>query len=142
MNAQPPIKPPVNRRPESNLFSDAAPEASPSTTAVVEPAPTSTPPPVQPDPKAVALVEMLAAASKPAPEPNDDMDWSSANPNIVVPCQPMTAVYENPYGAIVIRQEAPYPDDDPYILIRPEYVSVLIARLQTFLPQKPAGGRR
>ena len=124
----------MNKPINNTLFADVEPALTPKAAP--------TPPPVQPDPKAVALVEMLAAAAKPAPEPGGDMDWTSANPDIVVPCQPMTAVYENPYGSIVLRQEAPYPDDDPYVFIRPEYLPALITRLQTFLPQKPARGRR
>jgi hypothetical protein len=124
----------MNKPIDNTLFADVAPSPDPRSAP--------SPAPVQPDPKAVAAVEMLAVAAKPAPEPGGDIDWTSANPDIVVPCQPTTAVYENPYGAIVIRQEAPYPDDDPFVFIRPEYLPALIGRLQTFLADKPAGDGR
>jgi len=72
-------------------------------------------------------VAMIASLTKPA-EPEFD-PFTANGEELVIPHQPAIAVYENPYGAVVIRQERS-DDDDPFILIRPEHVEKLIARIR------------
>jgi hypothetical protein len=57
-------------------------------------------------------------------------EWSKAGADLLIECQPATAVYWNGGGAVVIRQEGDGEDEDRYIFIQPHYVSALIAKLQ------------
>jgi hypothetical protein len=66
---------------------------------------------------------------------DDRFDWSPENPDLVAPSQPATAVYLNPYGCVVIRQESTGLNEcgdleDPFVMITPHNVPALIARLQ------------
>jgi hypothetical protein len=70
---------------------------------------------------------------KPAPVHNDtfDFNWSQDGDAVVVPHQAAIAVYENPRGEIVIRQEGHYgPDEDHWIVVSRENLVALILRLQ------------
>jgi hypothetical protein len=50
---------------------------------------------------------------------------------IVVPCQPPIAIYRNPSGGIVIRQDqTAFYDNDHWIVVLPENLPPLIQRLQ------------
>ena len=116
--------------------------------AEVEPAPTpkAAPslPPVQPDSKALALVELLATAAK--LKPNDDeetFNWQRDKADIIIKHQPAIAVYIGGAEHVVIRQEHPDgSDEDGVILTTLENLPILIERLQTFLPAKAARGSR
>jgi len=71
--------------------------------------------------------------SLPGPGPSsrrERFDWSSENPDIVLTHQPATAVYENPFGQIIIRQEDQYGDteNEHWLLINPEEVTKLFTR--------------
>jgi hypothetical protein len=61
-------------------------------------------------------------------------EWDPFEPGsdaLIVPPQPAIAVYANNAGSISIRQPADdYTDDDLIIVIRPEHVDKLIARLR------------
>jgi hypothetical protein len=47
---------------------------------------------------------------------SDDFDWHGES--VVLRCQPAVAVYENPHGEIVIRQEGHYgPEEDQWLYI-------------------------
>lgn len=86
-------------------------------------------------------------AAKPSgfrpPPPEDRFDWSSNNPDLVMPRQLATAIYENPYNQIVIRQEGEWNEDsDPYICISRNNVAAVIDRLKQFLPPARNGGGR
>jgi hypothetical protein len=49
-----------------------------------------------------------------------DFDWNTSD-SVVLQSQPATAIYFNPKGCIVIRQERSWcQDDDPYVVITPE----------------------
>ena len=48
---------------------------------------------------------------------------------IVVPSQPAIAVYFNPRGDIVIRQESQYGDEDHWVYIVPANLMLVIDRL-------------
>ena len=51
--------------------------------------------------------------------------------DMVIPHQPAIAVYENTAGAVVIIQHSSDPcEEDPIIMVRPEHVETLIARLR------------
>lgn len=51
--------------------------------------------------------------------------------DMVIPHQPAIAVYENTVGAIVIIQSSTDPhEEDPIIMVRPEHVEKLIARIR------------
>lgn len=55
-----------------------------------------------------------------------DFDWSPDDPCVVIKSQPALAVYQNPHGAIVIRQESQHhPDEDCYVYLQPENAIVL-----------------
>jgi hypothetical protein len=58
-----------------------------------------------------------------------EFDWHR-DPDVVVPHQSAIAVYFNPHGAVVIRQAGQYPDDDSWVVVRPENLSALIAALR------------
>jgi hypothetical protein len=60
------------------------------------------------------------------------------NPDlIVIRSQSAVAAYRNPDGDVVIRQES-WPDDDTWIIIKPENVPALIAALADLVGQLPA----
>lgn len=64
---------------------------------------------------------------------DDNFSWSDARTEgqVVVPEQAAIAIYENPQGDIVIRQEAQmHPDEDQFIYIQPTYLPRLIAALE------------
>jgi hypothetical protein len=43
--------------------------------------------------------------------------------------QPATAIYFNPNGALVIRQKADYPDDDPFVYIGADHIEAFLEKL-------------
>jgi hypothetical protein len=64
---------------------------------------------------------------------DDDFNWREARDEgrIVVPEQAAIAVYENPHGDVVIRQEAQmHPDEDHFIYVQHTYLPRLIAALE------------
>jgi hypothetical protein len=63
----------------------------------------------------------LAQARPPRPEVEfEDFDWYD-DPSIILKCQPATAIYHNPKGCIVIRQERSWAEEsDPFVYITPE----------------------
>jgi hypothetical protein len=79
----------------------------------------------------------LAQSIRPAEDDDEDDDddgadfkWTSVE-DIVVHSQPAIAVYHNPRGEIVIRQERLYGyEEDHWVYIRPENLRFLIRRLE------------
>jgi hypothetical protein len=63
---------------------------------------------------------------------DDRFDWSRANPDILLPQQPATAVYQNGFDQVVIRQEDQFGDSDSemWVVINLGELPTLIARLQ------------
>jgi hypothetical protein len=63
-------------------------------------------------------------------------EWSwipRKNPDIVIHSQPAIAVYENTAGAIVLRQETDWCDDeDTVIWVQPDNLDLLIRALSAF----------
>jgi hypothetical protein len=57
----------------------------------------------------------------------DDFDWSGEN--VVIREQPATAIYFNPEGALVIRQKAAYPDNDPFVYIGADHIEAFLDKL-------------
>jgi hypothetical protein len=47
----------------------------------------------------------------------DDFDWSADNPDLVVGRQPAIAVYENASGAITIRREREWDEEDDTFIV-------------------------
>lgn len=47
----------------------------------------------------------------------DDFDWSSNNEDVIVPEQRATAVYVNPWGQAVIRQERAWNDEADTVVV-------------------------
>ncbi|MCC6948849.1 MAG: hypothetical protein IT539_13860 [Bradyrhizobiaceae bacterium] len=91
-------------------------------------------------PEVVATFAGLAVQAKeeacgaPTPRPSrtqkPDFDWSEDD-SVVLKEQPATAVYINPKGCIVIRQEqGPMDDEDSFVFIAPENIERLIVELQ------------
>ena len=53
----------------------------------------------------------------------DDFDWKS-DPSVILQEQRATAVYHNPYGGLVIRQEKTWDEEsDPYMVISAENIT-------------------
>jgi hypothetical protein len=82
---------------------------------------------------------MMSSGNLPVPmkavenDDNDDshpFDWTEDAKDVVTPTQYAIAVYENPRRQIVIRQEAPWPDDeDPIVVVDRANLQPLIDRL-------------
>jgi len=51
--------------------------------------------------------------------PMSDFNWAAAADDVVLRQQPATAIYLNPFGMVVVRQEADPFEDDPFIVIAP-----------------------
>jgi hypothetical protein len=70
------------------------------------------------------------AIEAPAPqdEPDDD-EFKWRDDLIVIPSQLAIAVYSNPNGDLVIRQERPYPEDDHFVYIAPSNLMLVIDRM-------------
>ena len=67
-----------------------------------------------------AKAEIILAQSGPPDREYDDFDWSE-DVAIILRSQPATAVYYNPAGHLVIRQERRWDEEyDPVVLISPE----------------------
>jgi hypothetical protein len=60
--------------------------------------------------------------------PDDPFDWSTAT--TVIRNQPGTAVYTNPVGQVVIRQEVDWPEEDVYVYFSVEHLPALIEALE------------
>jgi hypothetical protein len=62
----------------------------------------------------------------------DDFSWVGAKnrDQVVVPEQAAIAVYENPNGDVVIRQQAALGSDDHFVYVQPAYLPRLIASLE------------
>lgn len=64
-------------------------------------------------------------------------DWTSDD--IVVPEQKPIAVYWNPLGALVIRQQAgEYEREDPFVVIQSSHVPALLSRIEKLLTEGPS----
>jgi hypothetical protein len=89
-------------------------------------APRSEVPNVQPTPKAAEDVRNGVGNDE---DDSDEFRWNDED--IVVPCQPPIAIYRNPSGGIVIRQDqTAFYDNDHWIVVLPENLPRLIRRLQ------------
>jgi hypothetical protein len=71
--------------------------------------------------RSTANTILASAGLPPKKEPEfDDFDWHD-DPSVVLKSQPATAIYYNPKGCIVIRQEKSWADEsDPFVYITPE----------------------
>jgi hypothetical protein len=68
------------------------------------------------------LPAVIPPAKKDEPaDAGKDFDWQKANDDVVLRVRPETAVYFNPYGALVIRQHG-WPDDDSIVVISADSV--------------------
>jgi hypothetical protein len=77
-----------------------------------------------------AQTSAFSIASVEDDDDTGDFEWTNVE-DIVVPSQPAIAVYHNPRGEIVIRQEGLFGyDEDHWIYIRPENLRFLIRRLE------------
>ncbi len=66
-------------------------------------------------------------------EPDDTwVCWADAD-ELVVEQQPRTCCYENQRGQIVLRQEAAYPDEEPYLIFNKEYAGKVIHAFAKYL---------
>ena len=73
--------------------------------------------------------EITATPSEPQARLGDGgFDWSDDSA-VVLREQPATAVYFNPRGQVVIRQQGEVFDDDPFVFFNVESLPALIAAL-------------
>ena len=66
---------------------------------------------------------------------DDDFLWNSDNDSIVVPEQPGLAVYSNVAGAIVVREQGCWPDEDVYLIVQPANAERLAAAILALADQ-------
>lgn len=57
----------------------------------------------------------------------DDFNWDDVD--TIVPAQGAIAVYENPHGNVVVREQVPYPEDDKWIVFLPQYAEAIVRRI-------------
>lgn len=77
-----------------------------------------------------------------APQPPDDGEFSWSEADVVVPSQPAIAVYFNPRGEVVIRQESQmHPDEDHFVFINMKNLMPLIDKLCDLAGIPSAGGQ-
>jgi hypothetical protein len=101
---------------------------------IVSNVPTSAVPNVQPTPNptpkaAKDVGKDVGPMDDSDEDDSDEFRWD--HEDIVVPCQPPIAIYRNPSGGIVIRQDqTAFYDDDHWIVVLPENLPRLIRRLQ------------
>ena len=61
----------------------------------------------------------------------DEFDWSDVESETLFQSVGAVAVYENPHGDIVIRQQAVgYGDEDKYVVVPVKYLDTIIAKLE------------
>jgi hypothetical protein len=89
--------------------------------------------PVTIDVPAVRIPEAPSAIAGP-PDDEDDtgsQQWWTDSPQVLLQEQPRTAVYVNPYGVAVIRQQADYSstDEDSLIFVTRSNLRSVINRL-------------
>ena len=67
---------------------------------------------------------------------SDDFKWEPENEAVIVAEQRAIAVYRNPWGQVVIRASASeYGDEDSFVVVSPEHVPALIAKLTAILKE-------
>lgn len=69
---------------------------------------------------------------------SDEFSWVEARNSglVIVPEQAAIAVYENPNGDVVIRQESSIGEDDHFVYVQHTYLPILIASLEQIRLQK------
>jgi hypothetical protein len=76
--------------------------------------------------------------TEPQPDRGLEFDWRRCRDDIVVPSQPAIAVYTNPDGAVVLRQEGHYgPEEDHWVFVHRQNLHALIQRLQQLEDEGP-----
>lgn len=58
---------------------------------------------------------------------SEEFDWDDVD--VIVPEQGAIAVFKNPFGNIVVRGRAQYPDEDKWIVFLPQYAEVIVRRI-------------
>ena len=65
---------------------------------------------------------------------SNDFEWKDGEEDVVFPSVQGVAVYRNPQGSVVIRQQAgPLEEEDTFILVPQVHVAALIEALQNVL---------
>ncbi len=65
-----------------------------------------------------------------------EFEWTSQNLDVVVPQQGAVAVYSNPMGVVVIRQEKDWNDEgDHFVFVHPTHIDALVERLMVYKAQ-------
>lgn len=95
--------------------------------------------PPETEPQSTALRPLAVAPPLPRDDgDDDDFKWTSGEDCIVIAAQPAIAVYLNPWGHCVIRQEAAGDhDEDKFVTVAPDNVARLIAALAKYVPSGP-----
>jgi len=71
----------------------------------------------------------------------NEFNWNETQEDIVLSEQLSVAIYENPNGDTVIRQAAPYPNDqDSIIVICRNNLATFVAALQQLLKKQQEAG--
>src|ERR1700675_2707746 len=85
-----------------------------------------------PEPASSAALSSRGREMPPAPLPpqaarrEEEFQWQPENEDIVVPEQNALAIYVNPWGQIVLRQEGEFREDDAWVRINIESVPQVI----------------
>jgi hypothetical protein len=85
-----------------------------------------------------ALVDVLVAkgAAAPSSEAPEEFAWNSKNTDVIIPQQGAIAVYSNPMGVVVIRQEANWDDEgDHFVFVHPTHIDAVVDRLMIYKAQ-------
>jgi hypothetical protein len=65
-----------------------------------------------------------------------EFEWVPENEDILMPSQQRTAVYENDWGQIVIRQEVEYETENAFVIIDKAHIPALIERMKQLMGQR------
>jgi hypothetical protein len=82
-------------------------------------------------------INTAAAAELQEDDDDRDFDWVAGDANVVIREQPTTAVYTNPFGQVVIRQQT-WPQDDVWVIVGPEHVAAVIKAMLDAAGIEPA----
>lgn len=86
--------------------------------------------------KGMEVGRLLAGVQNQRDDSTEAFEWTSENLDVVVPQQGAIAVYSNPMGVVVIRQEKDWNDEgDHFVFVHPTHIDALVERLMVYKAQ-------